>query len=95
MITFEDFHRLLGAEFSAQTPGGPVPLRLTECVLTGPNGDTDSFSLTFTSGPDMPIGQDSYQLSAPGFGPELVFLVPISRTAAGAQYQAVFHRLPT
>lgn len=94
MITFDDFKARVGREFQAATESGPVTLQLTTCQTLTPNGDTHSFSLTFTSGTDTPIGQGSYHLSAAGFGPELIFLVPTGIDAGAMQYQALFHRLP-
>jgi len=94
VITFDDFQARVGQEFQAATEAGPVTMQLTECQTLTPNGDANSFSLTFTSATDTPIGQGSYHLSAAGFGPELIFLVPTGVDAGGKHYQALFHRLP-
>ncbi len=88
MIGPSDFAGRVGQTFTADTPHGPAELVLSECQLTGTDGDTGSFVLTFTSGPDMPIEQGSYPLSTAGFGPELIFLVPVRP----AVYEAVFNR---
>jgi len=73
--------------------GGQVPLVLTECV-----GVPDAFSLSFKAGPQAPREQGLYQLSADGFGPEVVFLVPVTLRSHDSdfplEYQAIFNSMP-
>ena len=89
MLEYQDFADRTGQEFSLQTSGFEAAVRLADCTPTGADGDTSSFSLTFTSESDVPIGQGSYSVSGAGFGPELIFLVPIGN---GNEWEAVFNR---
>jgi len=97
--SFEDFHRLVDQQFQLELPGGgSAPLVLTDCRATGPGGSTSSFALTFKAGPDAPIEQSSYLVSADGFGPEPIFLVPVGQRSGDTdfplEYEAIFNRVP-
>jgi hypothetical protein len=89
MPEYQDFADRVGQRFIVQTPGAEVLTRLASCTVTGADGDTKSFTLTFTSESDGPIGQGSYFVTGADFGPELIFLVPISN---GNEWEAVFNR---
>jgi hypothetical protein len=92
-LTFDIFRQLAGRDFRLHLDDGRlVPMILAGCGATG-GGDT-SFSLTFRAGPDAPAEQATYLVSADGFGPAAIFLVPVARTSepAGLEYQAVFNR---
>ncbi len=91
MTSYQDFAARVGNTFSARPQAGAAfELELTDCAETGPNG----FSLTFKAGVQAPIEQATYLLSADGFDPQPVFLVPVRPLADGVEYQAVFNRLP-
>lgn len=97
--TYRTFRRLMGQTFRMHLSDTlSVPIVLTACDPTGPGGNIASFSLTFKSGPDAPIQQGSYLLSADGFAPQPVFLVPLRRLSDdpdfAVEYEAVFNRLP-
>ncbi|QGN34365.1 hypothetical protein [Microlunatus sp. Gsoil 973] len=92
---YPHFAARVGTGFALHLPDGDTaPLVLTECTTSGPG----SFSLIFKAGPRAPIEQANYQLSADGFGPEPVFLVPIGQRPNDAQfpleYQAIFNSVP-
>ena len=89
------FAERVGDEFAIERPaGGRAPLVLTECTPIGPG----SFSLIFKAGPDAPAEQATYDVSADGFGPEAIFLVPVARRPDDPQfpleYQAIFNAAP-
>jgi hypothetical protein len=89
---YADFAERVGTDFVMELPdGGQAPLMLTECAASGPG----SFSLIFKAGPQAPIEQAIYQLSADGFGPAPVFLVPVRRRPDDSdfplEYQAIFN----
>lgn len=93
---YSHFAALVGTDFALHLPSGDrAPLVLTECTAGGPG----SFSLIFKAGPQAPIEQAIYQLSAADFGPEPIFLVPIARRSNDSQfpleYQAIFNSAPT
>jgi hypothetical protein len=88
---YVDFADRVGTEFALHlAEGDHVPLVLSECVE-----GFGTFSLTFKAGPRAPIEQATFQLSADGFGPEPIFLVPIAQRPNDPQfpleYQAIFN----
>lgn len=94
---FADFADRVGTDFALRLPdGGQADLVLTECAAAGPAG---SFSLMFKASPRAPMEQASYQLSAEGFGPLPVFLVPVAQRpgdpAFPLEYQAIFTSAPS
>lgn len=93
-LGYADFAERVDTDFVMQLPDGTqVPLVLTEC-LAGPH----SFSLSFKAGPQAPPAQGLYLLSADGFGPEVVFLVPVALRPNDSdfplEYQAIFNSMP-
>jgi len=91
-----DFADRVGTGFTLHLGGGEdVPLVLTECTVAGPG----AFSLLFKAGPRAPREQSIYDLSADGFGPEPIFLVPVAPRPDDAEfpleYEAVFNSPPT
>ena len=91
-LGYDDFADRVGTNFALHLPDGEhAPLVLTECAAGGPG----AFSLTFKAGPRAPMDQAIYQLSADGFGPEPVFLVPVAQRPGDSkfpfEYQAVFN----
>ena len=96
-VAFGTFQRLEHETFQLDLGDGrQTPLVLTECRPLGPDGSTESFSLTFLGGPDAPAEQATYLLSADGLDPSPVFLVPLreiaSDTGRRLEYQAIFHQ---
>ena len=92
---YTDFAERVGTDFALQLPDGDqVPLVLIECTA----GNSHSFSLIFKAGPRAPREQALYQLSADGFGPEVLFLVPIALRPNDSdfplEYQAIFNSMP-
>lgn len=90
-----DFAERVGTGFELGLPdGGRARLVLTECRADGPG----TFSLIFKAGPNAPTGQGTYELSADGFGPQPVFLVPVARRPNDPdfplEYQAIFNSPP-
>jgi hypothetical protein len=92
---YQTYADRVGTEFVLQLPDGDcAPLVLTECTAGYPG----SFSLIFKAGPQAPREQALYQLSADGFGPEVVFLVPVALRPHDSdfplEYQAIFNYMP-
>jgi len=93
--SYADFAERVGADFVLQLPdGGQAALVLTDCTASSPH----SFSVSFKAGPQAPREQRLYQLTADGFGPEPVFLVPVGLRPNDpefpSEYQAIFNSLP-
>lgn len=92
---YADFAGRVDTDFALQLPDGrQARLVLTECTASGPQ----SFSLIFKAGPQAPPEQGLYRLSADGFGPEVVFLVPVASRPNDSdfplEYQAIFNSMP-
>ena len=91
---YADFAERVDTDFVMHLPDGEqVRLVLTECA-----GGPPSFSLIFKAGPQAPQEQGLYRLSADGFGPEVVFLVPVALRPNDSdfplEYQAIFNSMP-
>ena len=89
------FAERVGDDFALELPaGGRVPMVLTDCTVIGPG----SFSLIFKAGPAAPAEQATYAVTAAGFGPEAIFLVPVARRPGDdrfpLEYQAIFNAAP-
>ena len=88
------FRDLVGRDFRLHLSDGRLlPMVLTGCTPTGSDAWSSSFSLTFRAGPQAPTEQNTYPVSADGFGPEPIFLVPVRRVPDAElplEYQAVF-----
>ncbi len=94
-MSYSEFTERVGTEFVLHLPdGAQAPMVLTECTATGP----EFFSLIFKAGPPAPIEQSIYAVSADGFGPDLVFLVPVRQRPNDSdfplEYQAIFNSTP-
>jgi hypothetical protein len=92
---YQEYADRLGTEFRMELPdGSQAPLVLIECSATSPT----SFALTFKAGSGAPNAQASYSITADGFGPELVFLVPLRLRPNDSdhplEYHAIFNFLP-
>ena len=93
-LGYADFAERVDTEFAMHLPdGNQVPLVLTECT-----GRPHSFSLLFKAAAQAPQEQGLYQLSADGFGPEVVFLVAVALRPNDSdfplEYQAIFNSMP-
>lgn len=91
-VGYADFAERVGDDFVLHLPDGDrAPLVLTECTADRPG----SFALLFKAGPPAPAEQSLYELSADGFGPELIFLVPVRQRPNDSdfplEYQAIFN----
>ncbi|MGI8664882.1 MAG: DUF6916 family protein [Jatrophihabitans sp.] len=98
--SYETFRSRLDQPFSMRlTDDRVIELVLTGCVpgqavphqeVIHQKVEPHSFSLTFKAGADAPIEQATFLLSADGFGPSPIFLVPLRQLPDGLEYQAVF-----
>ena len=87
---YADYADRLNTEFSMQLPdGGQAPLVLIECTAMSPT----SFALTFKAAPSAPIEQGSYSITADGFGPELIFLVPLQLRPSDSDFPLEYHAI--
>ena len=94
-MDFDTFLPLLHQTFRLAVDSGPVDLELVDCSKlpdhTGPGRKREPFSLLFR-GPASPVHpQRIYTVEHQQIGPLEIFLVPVARTAAGIEYQAIFN----
>jgi hypothetical protein len=88
--SYQAYADRLDTEFSMQLPDGShAPLVLIECTAASPT----SFALTFKAGPQAPIEQASYSITADDFGPELVFLVPLRLRPNDSDFPLEYHAI--
>ncbi len=90
---YDDWAASVGSRVTLTAPDGrAVELVLTECSERVTFGDFESFTLTFTGGPDAPTEQATYDLTLDGHEPLAVFLVPVGARDSGIDFNAVFNQ---
>jgi hypothetical protein len=92
-VTLARFEPLVGSRFGLWLDEGvELPARLVEARLGNSNaaGGRQPFSLTFEAPAEPALPQRIYRLQHPHLEAMDIFLVPVARTAAGLQYEAVF-----
>lgn len=92
-FTLAHFAPLVGSRFTLwldDETGLPAQLIEARAGRTPVPGSPVSFSLTFEAPPEPALPQCIYRLQHPQLDPLDVFLVPVARSAAGLQYEAVF-----
>lgn len=92
-LTLARFEPLVGSRFTLRLDeAAGLPARLVE-ARAGRGGESQGrqpFSLTFEAPPEPALPQRIYRLEHPQLEAMDLFLVPVARTAAGLQYEAVF-----
>ena len=92
-LTARAFRSLVTQRFSVRTEDGfAAQLVLSDCSEPIRAGGFESFTLTFSGGPDGPPAQGTFLLSAETFAESAVFLVPVGHSRDGLEYQAVFNQ---
>ena len=76
--------RLRAPEGAELTIAGVTPSQIA--------GEWETFSVELCGSPDNPLRQSTYELAHDELGEMAIFLVPISRDASRARYEAVFTR---
>ena len=92
-LTLKTFEPLVGDAFVIRAADGAIDAVLTEAASAGDaNGaPREPFSLVWRGPLDAPLQQGLHQVEHPSLEPEVMFLVPIGRTADGLDYQAIFN----
>lgn len=90
--TIDTFRPLIGHTFYVRGTTAPLPLVLSEATpgVSVVPGMRPPFSLLFTAALDVRLPQDTYWVSAEGWGESAMFLVPVQPTKQQSRYQAVF-----
>lgn len=94
-LTHERFEAYLDDEFVIVQGAGRISCRLTECSELRDGGPVEEgrrrpFSLIFVGPVEPVLHQATYRVEHAKLGALDLFLVPVGRSEAGAQYQAVF-----
>jgi hypothetical protein len=97
-LTVDDFRPAVGQIFTIDgADAGTIELELTEAsTLTAEAPATDAagrrspFHLLFRGPGDPVLAQQICRLENDHVGPLEIFIVPVARTADGADYQAIF-----
>jgi hypothetical protein len=91
-LALDTFRPLVGDPFVIRAADGHIDAVLTEATSLGEaNGAPRApFSLVWRGPLDAPLQQGLHEVEHAAFGPEVMFLVPIGRTAEGFDYQAIF-----
>jgi Domain of unknown function (DUF6916) len=96
-LTREAFEPHVGTRFLvSRSPAETVALELVEVRdLVGPPAETDrSFAMLFRGPSGAPLGQGTYEVQHDSVGAFPLFIVLLGVNEGGAQYEAVFNRLP-
>jgi hypothetical protein len=93
-LTLDLFTPLVGEPFVIRAADGQIDAELVEAAAAPdpamPDAPRTPFKITFR-GPAAPMLQQGiHEVSHHALGPAEIFLVPIARDAAGAEYEAVF-----
>ena len=97
-LTVDDFTAAVGEHFALELNGaGTLNLELREARTIEPGAPataSDAHRSPFAlelRGPSEPLlPQSTYRLEHDGVGPLEIFLVPVSRSADGVDYEAIF-----
>ncbi len=89
---YDDWASGVGTDVTLTAPNGrTMPLLLNACSTRIASGEFESYSLTFSAGPDAPRDQAVYNLTLDPFDATDVFLVPIA-LGDGVTLEAVFNQ---
>jgi hypothetical protein len=91
-LTVEDFRPRVGETFVVRVPDGAgIELQLVEARGLGESyKEREAFALLFRGPAEPPLAQATYRLGHDGMGELEIFLVPVARTDAGTDYEAIF-----
>jgi hypothetical protein len=97
-LTVDDFRPAVGQTFSLHAEGaGTLQLELVGARTIEPDappvdsaGHRTPFALDFRGPTDPVLPQAIYRLDNPSVGTLEIFVVPVGRTDAGTDYEAIF-----
>lgn len=90
-LTAADFSPLEGDTVKVEADGIGIEATLLE-ITTGGSAlrDGGGFALLFQGPVEPSLPQATYQVSHAAIGTQQLFLVPVAKTEAGYQYEAIF-----
>jgi hypothetical protein len=97
-LTVDDFRPVVGQTFALDVDGtGTLDLELLEARSIEPgapavddSGDRTPFALDLRGPADPILPQRTYRLENEAVGAIEIFIVPVGRTPAGTDYEAIF-----
>lgn len=97
-LTVDDFRPVVGQAFRVDAGGaGDLDLELLaartiepEAPAVDPSGQRSPFALDFRGPVEPLLPQSIYRIEHDALGPLEIFVVPIGRTEAGTDYEAIF-----
>lgn len=96
-LVYEDFDGLVGSDFTLPGTEESAPIHFTLTDVKSLNFPSpspefrDPFQLLFRVASQHVYPQGLYQLTHPGLGEQLFFLVPAAKTEAGVDYCVTFN----
>ena len=89
---FSSFTEKTGATFDVlNTSSAPLALKLTRVVEHARTETNEAFSVFFLGPANVFMPQGTRKLRHEQFGEMEIFLVPVAKTNAGYEYEAVFN----
>ena len=90
-LTAKDFGPLEGDTVTVAADGVKIEATLVE-IKTGGSAlrEGGGFALLFQGPAEPGLAQATYQVSHAAIGTQHLFLVPVAKTEAGYQYEAIF-----
>ena len=88
-LTLQDFEGRAGTTYEVVLADGILPLALREVETLNNGLRDDAFRLLFVGPTDPVLPQAIYPFRQDGEVGD-IFIVPIARTAAGTEYEAIF-----
>ena len=85
------FTEQVGSTFEVVDMSPPLALRLGKVVEHVKTETNEAFSVFFLSPTDHFMPQGTHKLMHAQLGEQEIFLVPVARTNAGFEYEAVFN----
>ena len=89
-LKLKDFEGRTGTTYEVTSPDGTFPLTLSDVTALQNGVREDAFRLLFTGPADPVLPQAIYPFRQDG-EEDHIFIVPIGRTAAGVEYEAIFY----
>lgn len=91
-LHYEDFAPHLNSRFQMRAGQQTWEIELVEVTDKSPSSRQEQFALQFCAPLEAPPYQSLFELEHASLGKGSVFLVPVSRTAQGLYYEAIFNR---
>ena len=85
------FAEQVGSTFEVVDMSSPLALKLSKVVEHARTETNEAFSVFFLGSAGQFMPQGTHKLRHAQFGEQEIFLVPVAKTNAGFEYEAVFN----